>query len=73
MIIHFITNEDSWLPSLKIQQLSLEAGLPLFLSMRGAARAIHRLVEFNKAHPELVKALREGTASISSEVRSDRS
>ena len=73
MIIHFITNEDSWLPSLKIQQLSLEAGLPLFLSMRGAAKAIRRLIEFNKAHPELVKALREGTVAASSEVRSDRS
>jgi len=41
--------------------------------MRGAARAIRRLVEFNKAHPELVRALREGIEFAPSEVRSDRS
>ena len=58
-VIHFIANEDSWLPSLKTQKLCIEAGFPLFLSMRGAARAIRRLMEFNKAHPDLVRALRE--------------
>ena len=58
-VVHFISNEDAWLPSLKYQKLCIEAGFPLFLSMRGAARAIRRLIEFNKAHPELVRALRD--------------
>ncbi len=61
--VHFIANEDSWLPSLKVQKLCIEAGFPLFLSMRGAARAIRRLIEFNESHPELLKSLREEMAS----------
>jgi len=63
-VVHFIANEDSWLPSLKTQRMCIEAGFPLFLSMRGAARAIRRLVEFNKAHPELLRSLREEVASV---------
>ena len=63
MVMHFIANEESWLPSLKTQQLVLEAGLPLFFSMRGAARAIRRLILFNQAHPELLAPLRGESAS----------
>ncbi|MBL7119463.1 MAG: CoA-binding protein [Dehalococcoidia bacterium] len=62
-VVHFIANEDSWLPSLKTQKLCIEAGFPLFLSVRGAARAIRRLIEFNKLHPELLRTLREEMAS----------
>jgi acyl-CoA synthetase (NDP forming) len=56
-VIHFIANEDSWVPSLKTQGLCIEAGFPLFLSMRGAAKAICRLVEFDRSHPGMVSRL----------------
>ena len=37
--------------------MCLEAGLPLFLSMRGAGQAIRRLIEFNSARPGMVAQL----------------
>jgi len=58
-VIHFIANEDSWLPSLKLQKICIEAGFPLFLSMRGAAKAIRRLMEFDGAHPGMLDAVRK--------------
>ncbi|NQT48577.1 MAG: hypothetical protein HQ578_06340, partial [Chloroflexi bacterium] len=58
VVFHFITNEHAWLPSLKAQDLCINAGFPLFLSIRGAARAIRRLMEFNQAHPDLLSSLR---------------
>jgi len=58
-VVHFITNEDAWVPSLKLQKLCIDCGFPLFLSIRGAAKAIHRLMEFNQRRPELVAALHE--------------
>jgi hypothetical protein len=54
MVLHFVARESSWRSSLRVQQMCLEAGLPLFLSMRGAARAIRRLIDFNKAHPGML-------------------
>jgi acyl-CoA synthetase (NDP forming) len=57
-VIHFIANADSWLPSLKLQQICIEAGFPLFLSMRGAARAIRSLMDFDRAHPGMLAAVR---------------
>lgn len=63
IVFHFITNEDAWIPSLKAQKLALDTGLPLFLSIRGAAKAIRRLTEFSEAHPDLVKSLWQDTAS----------
>ena len=53
-VIHFIANEDSWLKSLKIQKLCTDCGFPLFLSMKGAARGILRLMEFDKNHPGMI-------------------
>lgn len=57
-VIHFIANEDSWLPSVKLQQLCVECGFPLFLSMRGAARAIRRLIEFDRTHSGMLASVR---------------
>ncbi|OGO02602.1 MAG: hypothetical protein A2Y72_04405 [Chloroflexi bacterium RBG_13_53_26] len=61
-VIHFIANEDSWRPSLKTQQLCIEAGFPLFLSMRGAARAIRRLIDFDRTHPGMLTGIRGNEA-----------
>ena len=58
MVMHFIADEHSWLPSLRTQRLVIDAGLPLFLSMRGAAWAIRRLMQFSQAHPEPLAGLR---------------
>jgi len=65
IVFHFITNEDAWIPSLKAQKLALDSGLPLFLSIRGAARAVRRLMQFNKAHPDLVNSLWQDRSSAS--------
>ena len=53
-VLHFLANESSRQASLRAQQMCLEAGLPLFLSMRGAAGAIRRLIEFGRAHPGML-------------------
>jgi len=60
VVIHFIAGETSLHASLKSQQICLEARLPLFLSMRGAALAIRRLIEFNRARPGMLTRL-QGT------------
>jgi len=54
MVLHSIPNNDSWQASLQVQQMVLEADLPLFLSMGGAAQAIHKLVQYGRAHPTLL-------------------
>ncbi len=56
-VVHFITNEDAWIPSRKLQQLYSDCGFPLFLSIRGAAKAIRRLREFYQKRPDLIEAL----------------
>jgi len=53
-VIHFIANEDSWLQSLKVQKLCLDSGFPLFLSVKGAAKAIRRLMDFDREHPGMI-------------------
>ncbi len=58
-VLHFIANEDSWLPSRPYRRLCIESGFPLFLSIRGAAKAIRRLIEFNRQHPEVLQRLRQ--------------
>ena len=56
-VIHFIANEESWLQSLKLQKLCIDCGFPLFLSMKGAARAIRRLMQFDKNHPGMIASV----------------
>lgn len=58
-VVHFIANEESWLPSLKLQKLCVDAGLPLFFSVRGAARAIQRLMEFDRRHPGMIDQVQQ--------------
>jgi len=59
MVLHYLANEHTWVCTQSARELTVEAGFPLFLSVRGAARAIRRLVDFNTAHPEVLRALRE--------------
>jgi len=60
-VVHFIANEDSWRASLKLQGICIEDGFPLFLSVRGAARAINRLMEFDRLHPGMIERLQAKT------------
>ena len=53
-VIHFIANDLAWVPSLKIQKLCIDFGYPLFFSMKGAAAAIRRLMEFDREHPGMI-------------------
>ena len=56
-VIHLIANEESWMQSQKLRQLCIDSGLPLFLSMKGAARAILTLMEFDRQHPGMIAEL----------------
>lgn len=56
-VIHFIANETSWQQSLKLQKLCIDCGFPLFLSMKGAAKAIRRLMEFDRRHPGMIASV----------------
>ena len=54
-VIHFIANETSWTKSQKLRKLCIDFRFPLFLSMKGAARAIRTLMEFDRQHPGMVE------------------
>jgi hypothetical protein len=52
VVLHSITNDNSWRASAELRALCADLGIPLFLSMRGAATSIRRLMEFHRAHPD---------------------
>ena len=52
IVLHSISNDSTWQVSAELRALCVELGLPLFLSMRGAATAIRRLTDFHRAHPD---------------------
>jgi hypothetical protein len=60
MVIHFTTDERSRRLSHSARQVCHEKGLPLFSSMGGAALAIRRLMDFDRAHPGLLDRVRGG-------------
>ena len=52
LVFHSITNDSSWQVTEEGRSFCVDMGLPLFLSMRGAATAIRRLLDFHRAHPD---------------------
>ncbi|MBN2098133.1 MAG: PAS domain S-box protein [Dehalococcoidia bacterium] len=52
IVLHSIANDSTWQVSAELRALCVDLGLPLFLSMRGAATAIKRLLDFHRAHPD---------------------
>ncbi|MCX5999647.1 MAG: CoA-binding protein [Chloroflexi bacterium] len=54
MVLHYIADEGSWLPSAKTRQMIVDGGYALFFSMKGAANAIRRLIEFDRVHPGML-------------------
>ncbi len=55
VVFHSIATQAAWHVSLKTQETCLKYGLPYFVSMRGAAKAIQRLTNFSMAYPERIR------------------
>lgn len=52
LVFHSMENDNSWEASIDLRRLAADIGLPLFLSMRAAATALRKLVDYNRAYPE---------------------
>ena len=52
IVLHSMGNDNSWRVTEEVRALCADLGLPLFLSMRGAATAISKLIDFHRAHPD---------------------
>ena len=59
VVLHSMGNDQAWQSSADLRKLCAEFGLPLFLSMRGAAAAIRKLVDFNSAYPDRLVGIRD--------------
>jgi acyl-CoA synthetase (NDP forming) len=59
IVLHSMGNDQAWRSSESLRGLAAEFGLPLFLSMRGAANAIRKLIEYNRAYPDRLAGLRD--------------
>jgi hypothetical protein len=59
VVLHSMGNDQAWRSSENLRGLAAEFGLPLFLSMRGAANAIRKLIEYNRAYPDRLAGLRD--------------
>jgi PAS domain S-box-containing protein len=69
IVLHSMGNDSSWQVSAELRALCVDLGLPLFLSMRGAATAIKRLMDFHRAHPDWSPS-RVITSSTTAEISS---
>ena len=54
IVLQMMANEGSQRALDRAQKMCREAGLPLFLSMRGAVTAIRRLIDYNREHQGMV-------------------
>jgi hypothetical protein len=59
VVLHSMGNDQAWKASEAMRGLCAELALPLFLSMRGAANAIRKLIEYNRAYPERLAGVRD--------------
>ena len=55
VVFHSIATESAWQVSLKTQEICRAYGLPYFTSMRGAAKAVQRLTNFNMTYPGKIR------------------
>jgi hypothetical protein len=51
-------DNNSFEASTDVRQVAIDLGLPLFLSMRGAAVALKRLADYSAAYPQRLAGLR---------------
>ncbi len=59
LVFHSIGNDASQEASKDVRSVAAELGLPLFLSMRGAAVALRKLADYAAAYPERLAGLRD--------------
>ena len=57
LVFHSMGNDASCEASIDVRSLAAEMGLPLFLSMRGAAVALRKLADYSAAYPERLEAV----------------
>lgn len=57
VVLHSTGDNNSFEASIDVRQVAADLGLPLFLSMRGAATALRKLVDYARAYPERLTAL----------------
>jgi len=50
VVFHSVVTDASWQASRRMQEICLAEGIPFFLSLRGAAQSISRVVEVGKTH-----------------------
>ena len=60
VVLHSMGNDDTWRASAELRALCAEFGLPLFLSMRGAAVAIRKLIDYYQAYPDRLASISGG-------------
>jgi hypothetical protein len=57
LVLHSMGDDNSFEASIDVRGLAADLGLPLFLSMRGAATALRKLVDYGLAYPERLAGL----------------
>jgi acyl-CoA synthetase (NDP forming) len=57
VVLHSMGDNNSFEASIDVRQVAVDLGLPLFLSMRGAATALRKLTEYGLAYPERLAGL----------------
>ncbi len=60
LVFHSMGNDASCEASIDVRGVAAEMGLPLFLSMRGAAVALRKLADYGAACPETLVGLQAG-------------
>ena len=65
VVLHSMGDNNSFESSIDVRQFAADLGLPLFLSMRGAAVALRKLADYSMAYPERLAGL--GHASVTSD------
>jgi len=59
VVLHSMGNDGTWQASAELRAICVEFGLPLFLSVRGAALALSKLIDYNRAYPDRMATLHE--------------
>jgi hypothetical protein len=57
VVLHSMGNDATWQASAELRAICVEFGLPLFLSVRGAALALRKLIDYNRAYPDRIATL----------------
>jgi hypothetical protein len=64
VVLHSIGDNRSFEASIDVRQFAADLGLPLFLSMRGAAVALRKLADYSMAYPERLAGLAAPSADV---------